>query len=110
MFTNLLDDTTWFADHGYPLWIAHWNVSSPIVPANGWQGMGWIFWQWTHKPGLPGITGDLDRDRFAGTNLVTAEIARLTACVRPTLLRRHCGSTPSSFPSARHWACSSRMV
>jgi hypothetical protein len=25
------------------------------------------------------------------------------------LPRHHCGSTPSSFPSARHWACSYRM-
>ena len=63
---------TWFADHGYRLWLAHWNVSSPTVPANGWQGRGWIFWQWTHKPGMPGVTADLDRDRFDGTNLVTA--------------------------------------
>ena len=70
---------TWFADHGYRLWLAHWNVSSPTVPANGWQGRGWTFWQWTHKPGMPGVTTDLDRDRFDGTNLVTARIARLTA-------------------------------
>src|SRR5439155_141677 len=65
--------------NGYRLWLAHWNVPSPTVPANDWQGRGWTFWQWTHKPGLPGVTTDLDRDRFAGTNLVTAQIARLTA-------------------------------
>jgi lysozyme len=78
-WTVNMGNTTWFADHGYRLWLAHWNVSSPTVPANGWQGRGWTFWQWTHKPGLPGVTTDLDRDRFHGTNLVTARIARLTA-------------------------------
>ena len=74
-----MGDSTWFADHGYRLWLAHWNVRSPTVPANDWQGRGWTFWQWTHKPGLPGVTTDLDRDRFDGTNLVTARIAQLTA-------------------------------
>jgi lysozyme len=77
-WTTNMGNTTWFADHGYRLWIAHWNVKSPTVPANDWQGAGWTFWQWTHKPGLPGVTGDLDRDRFEGTNLKTAEISRLT--------------------------------
>jgi len=78
-WTVHMGNSTWFADHGYRLWLAHWNVSSPTVPANGWQGRGWTFWQWTHKPGLPGVTTDLDRDRFDGTNLITARIAQLTA-------------------------------
>src|SRR5207344_1971635 len=73
-----MGNSTWFADHGYRLWLAHWNVSSPTVPANDWQGYGWTFWQWTHKPGLPGVTGDLDRDRSAGASLGPARIARLT--------------------------------
>jgi lysozyme len=77
-WTTNMGNSRWFADHGYPLWLAHWNVSTPTVPANDWQGDGWTFWQWTHKPGLPGITTDLDRDRFGGTDLVTAEISRLT--------------------------------
>jgi GH25 family lysozyme M1 (1,4-beta-N-acetylmuramidase) len=78
-WTVNMGNSTWFADHGFRLWLAHWNVSSPTVPANDWQGRGWTFWQWTHKPGLPGVTTDLDRDRSDGTNLVRAEIARLTA-------------------------------
>jgi len=96
-----MGNTTWFADHGYRLWLAHWNVSSPTVPANGWQGRDWTFWQWTHKPGLPGVTTDLDRDRFHGTNLVTARIARLTAApgaggsVRDLTGRLSCGDGAS---------------
>ncbi len=78
-WTVHMGGSTWFADHGYRLWLAHWNVKTPTVPANDWQGRGWTFWQWTHKPGLPGVTTDLDRDRFAGTKLVTARIAQLTA-------------------------------
>ena len=34
--TNM-GNTPWFADHGYPLWIAHWGVSAPIVPAGNWS-------------------------------------------------------------------------
>src|ERR1051326_697367 len=33
--TNL-GDSRWFADHGYPLWIAHWYVPAPDVFGNDW--------------------------------------------------------------------------
>ena len=100
-WTTNMGGSTWFADHGYPLWIAHWNVPSPTVPASDWQGKGWTFWQWTHKPGLPGISTDLDRDRFGGTDLTTAEISRLTVhtgaggAVRDTTGRLACADGTS---------------
>jgi len=41
----------WLADAGYKtLWIAHWGVTSPTIPANNWGGHGWTFWQFP----LPG--------------------------------------------------------
>jgi GH25 family lysozyme M1 (1,4-beta-N-acetylmuramidase) len=80
MFEKLLDDSTWFADNGHPLWFA-WprpNLPDPL-PANDWQGQGWTLWQWTWEGSIDGISGDVDRDRFAGNDLVTATIASITA-------------------------------
>jgi GH25 family lysozyme M1 (1,4-beta-N-acetylmuramidase) len=47
-----------------PLWIAHWGVQGPTVPAP-WSE--WTFWQWTDKGSSAGITGPVDLNRFAGT-------------------------------------------
>jgi lysozyme len=46
-----------------PLWIAHWGVSSPTVP-RAWAGVSWAFWQYTSTGSVPGISGNVDRDRF----------------------------------------------
>jgi lysozyme len=61
-------DTDWFARNGYPvLWIAHWTTASqPTVPAGGWAGNGWMFWQHTSMGAVPGISGPVDLDRFRG--------------------------------------------
>jgi lysozyme len=67
--------TTWFADRGYPLWIAHWDVPAPTVPAANWGGHGWTFWQWTSTGHVSGIGPNVDRDRFNGTTLVRGKIA-----------------------------------
>ncbi len=73
-----MGNTRWFARHGYPLWIAHWNVPSPDVPAHDWDGNGWTYWQWTSTGALLGISGDVDRDRFYGRNLRRGEIGSLS--------------------------------
>lgn len=73
-----MGDSHWFADHGYPLWIANWYVSAPDVPANNWQGQGWTFWQWSSTGSVSGISTNVDRDRFGGTDLRMGEIASLT--------------------------------
>ena len=79
MFESMLGNTTWFADHGYPLWLARWGPLPSPLPANDWQGQGWTFWQWSNTGSVPGITTDVDRDRFVGTKLSRATIASLTA-------------------------------
>jgi GH25 family lysozyme M1 (1,4-beta-N-acetylmuramidase) len=69
-----MSNTTWFADNGYSvLWIAHWGVTSPSVPANNWGGKSWTFWQYTSDGVVPGISGrvDLDRYRFDSFDAVT---------------------------------------
>jgi GH25 family lysozyme M1 (1,4-beta-N-acetylmuramidase) len=63
-------DTTAVADAGYTvLWLAHWNVDTPTVPAADWSGNGWTFWQYTDCASVPGITGCVDADWHAGTTL-----------------------------------------
>jgi GH25 family lysozyme M1 (1,4-beta-N-acetylmuramidase) len=62
-------DTTAIVDAGYTvLWIAHWGVASPTVPANDWQGNGWTFWQYDNCGHVPGIQGCVDLDFYEGTD------------------------------------------
>ena len=71
--TNL-NNTRWFADNGYAiLWVAHWDTSSPSVPAENWGGRSWTFWQYTDSGRVPGISGgvDLNRFRYASFDSVT---------------------------------------
>ena len=81
-WTVRMGNSTWFADHGYPLWIAHWGATSPTVPAEGWGGHGYRFWQWTATGTVAGITGDVDRDRFNGGDLRHGRIASITVTPR----------------------------
>jgi GH25 family lysozyme M1 (1,4-beta-N-acetylmuramidase) len=70
-----MGNTTWFANAGYTtLWIAHWGVSSPRVPAANWGGKGWTFWQWTSCGRVTGISGCVDRDRYNGSSLSAVTI------------------------------------
>ncbi len=76
---NQMGDTTVFADAGYRvLWIAHWFVPAPSVPASDWGGNGWTFWQWTDCGSVPGISGCVDLDWYNGTDLGPATIRGLT--------------------------------
>lgn len=59
---------SFWAEHGddsfadYPLWIARY-AQKPSVP-EGWTT--WTFWQYSQSGAVPGVTGDVDRDRFQG--------------------------------------------
>lgn len=65
-----LGDTTTFADQGYAaLWLAHWDVAGPTVPANNWSNRGWTLWQYDNCGQVPGISGCVDLDRYNGTDL-----------------------------------------
>jgi GH25 family lysozyme M1 (1,4-beta-N-acetylmuramidase) len=70
---NHMGNTRWFADNGYRVvWIAHWGVSSPTVPASNWGGRSWGFWQYSNCGSVPGIAGCVDLDRFHGSDLSKA--------------------------------------
>lgn len=70
-WSTSMADTDWFARNGYSvLWIAQWTTASqPAVPAAGWAGNGWSFWQHSSSGLVPGISGAVDLDRFHGSSL-----------------------------------------
>lgn len=47
----------------YPLWVAHYGVSAPSIPA-GWSG--WTFWQHSDAGRVDGISGAVDLNWFNG--------------------------------------------
>ncbi len=82
-------DTTAVAEAGYTvLWVAHWGVAEPRLPADDWAGHGWTFWQYTSQGSVPGIDGRVDLDWYESDDFrpvtipspdVTAPVATLTA-------------------------------
>lgn len=65
-----MGDSSALADAGYAvLWVAHWGVSAPTIPASNWGGHSWTFWQYSNCGTVPGISGCVDLDRFNGTDL-----------------------------------------
>lgn len=49
----------------YPLWVAHYGTSAPLVPAP-WQN--WAFWQYSDTGSVPGIpAANEDMDIFNGS-------------------------------------------
>jgi lysozyme len=48
----------------HKLWIAHYQVQCPTVPA-GWKR--WTFWQHSAHGRVDGVAGDVDLDELAGT-------------------------------------------
>ena len=68
-------DASTFAAVGSQLWIAHWRVASPRVPAANWDASGWTFWQWTNCSHVPGIRGCVDGDRYRGARVASALMA-----------------------------------
>ena len=57
----------------YPLWVAHYETSSPRVPG-GWPT--WTFWQYTSSSAVPGVTGAVDASYFQGS---PGQLAALTS-------------------------------
>lgn len=64
-----MGNSRWFAEHGYRLWIAHWHVAKPSVPARNWAGRGWTLWQYDDCGSVAGITGCVDLDRLNGVDI-----------------------------------------
>ncbi len=99
---NAMDNTTMFADQGYPvLWVAHWGTSSPTVPANDWGGHGWTFWQYSNCGSVAGISGCVDLDRYNGSDLtgLTFNYSPLPPVAPPTLPPTLAAIAPVTVPA-----------
>lgn len=83
-------DTKMFARAGHRLWVAHWEVPAPLVPAGYWAGRGWSVWQFSSSGRVRGIRGPVDLNRL-GTPL-----ADLTVGDRTPLRRRRLGVRSAS--------------
>jgi hypothetical protein len=68
-------DTTAVVKAGFDtLWVAHWGVRSPSLPAREWGGHGWSIWQQSDCGSVPGIRGCVDvnfADRSLGELVIT---------------------------------------
>ncbi|HSJ52018.1 MAG TPA: glycoside hydrolase family 25 protein [Actinomycetota bacterium] len=72
---NRTGDTTAVVEAGYDLlWIAHWGVAEPRLPAGNWGGHGWTFWQYSSCGSVPGIEGCVDVDWYASSDLAAVMI------------------------------------
>jgi len=60
------------AFHHYPLWVAHYGVSTPKIPG-GWPT--WSFWQRTSSGHVAGISGYVDMNKFNGSSAQLAKFA-----------------------------------
>lgn len=80
---------------GAPLWIAHWGVQAPTLPADGWAGRGWAVWQHSSTGKVPGIQGNVDLDVLQGADLGAITIRRLRVTVDGDGGR--VASTPTGF-------------
>ena len=63
---SALDHTTEFALAGSPLWVAHWHVRKPSIPALDWAGESWRVWQHASDGHVRGIRGNVDLDWLRG--------------------------------------------
>ena len=50
----------------FPLWVAHYGVSTPKIPTE-WEA--WNFWQYSQTGSVSGVTGNVDLNWFNGTYL-----------------------------------------
>jgi lysozyme len=80
---HAMADASVFATSGSRLWIAHWHVRAPRVPAAGWAAAGWSFWQWTDCNHVAGIRGCADGDVFRGSRIADAAMAPPPLSVEP---------------------------
>ena len=73
-WVDRMGNSRWFAHNGYRLWVAHWHVAKPSVPAQNWGGRGWTLWQHDNCGSVAGFDGCVDLDRYAGTGLAPLRI------------------------------------
>lgn len=59
------DNVASFDFGGYPLWIPNYSFSCPNLPDNYWND--WVIFQYSSTGSVPGVSGNVDRNKFNGT-------------------------------------------
>ena len=87
-------DSTAVVNAGYnALWVAHWGVRRPALPAREWGGHGWSVWQRSDCGDVPGIRGCVD------VNLADGSLSELMIDVPDTIPPTARVTRPSGFTS-----------
>jgi GH25 family lysozyme M1 (1,4-beta-N-acetylmuramidase) len=107
-------NTTAVAEAGYDvLWVAHWGVREPALPARNWGGNGWSLWQRSDCGSVPGIRGCVDVNQLAGPSIgsVTIDVPDTWApVVRISPPASFTGSVVVSFDEVVEGASSQSLV
>ena len=80
LYSNYAFYRRYLAGHfdDYPLWLAHYEVARPTLPAGRW-----IIWQHSDEAYVPGIRGAVDFNVFQGS-YAALQALRIAAPARPT--------------------------
>ena len=70
-------NTRIFARAGHRLWVAHWEVRSPMLPARDWAGRGFSVWQFSSSGRVRGVRGPVDLNRL-GVSLADVMVGEPT--------------------------------
>lgn len=105
-----LRDSTVFAGLGSKLWVAHWHVAAPRVPAANWGAAGWSFWQWTNCGRVRGVRGCVDGDRFRGSTIAAAVMAPPPLSIQPPTISGVPQTAQVLSASAGAWQASTTPV
>ena len=79
---------------GYPLWLAEYGTTDPVLPA-GWSE--WTFWQFEEAATVAGVDKEVDLDWYAGSLEDLLALAGLFESRSATL-----GALPHSVAAAQH--------
>lgn len=60
----------------YPLWLASYTSITPAAPAP-WNA--WLFWQYTSQGSIPGISGNVDRNKYNGNQQSLNSLAGMSS-------------------------------
>jgi lysozyme len=78
---NFMSNVTQTYFSSYPLWVANYGVTCPLMPT-GWTK--WVFWQSSDSGRVDGVVGNVDLDTFDGTMADLLAFARGSHLVGPS--------------------------
>lgn len=81
-----MNDTQRFSNEGYKLWISHFHVASPIVPAGNWGGKGYVIWQPDDCLKIRAMSGCVDGDITGNSSLNDLRLGTSISLLQPLVV------------------------